>query len=442
MRIGGGGAPPHRVEPALVRRSIVVLAALVGLLASAPTVEAEPTTLELRSVEQLTPRLEQLRVYSPALQRESSVRVLTPAGFDPGRDQLPVLWLLHGGFGSDRDWTEMGNAEALTEGLPLIVVMPSNGTGGWYSDWRDVPAEGPMNWETYHLEELRPFIEARYGTRTDRGGRAVAGLSMGGFGAMHYASRHPDLFGFAAAFSGAVDSRNPAVSAVITASPFAHGGQPDDIYGARVVDEARWEANNPVDLAENLRHVEIVLRTRNGLPGGRYREGLDIVELGCWSATTSLHDRLDALGIAHTFEDRGPGAHTWPNWRDDLEATLPRIVEATSATNARPAPTTVEHVAYEPTFDAWGHEVDRIDGDHARTVLVVRPDGYDITGRGGATVTTPAGRYLPGQLVDATVGATTTTLVADDDGRTRLGIDLGDGSAPVRVVLTPQRNWV
>jgi S-formylglutathione hydrolase FrmB len=82
-------------------------------------------------------------------------------------------------------------------------------------------AEGPQRWETCHLDELRPFIEARSRTRTDRGGRAIAGLSVGGFGAMSYVARHPTSSG----------SRR------------------------------RSPAHNPLDLAANLHGVETRLRT-------------------------------------------------------------------------------------------------------------------------------------------------------------------------------------
>ena len=62
----------------------------------------------------------------------------------------------------------------------MIVVMPDAGTGGWYTDWWHGTSEGPQRWERFHLDELRPFIEARDETRTDHDGRAIAGLSMGG----------------------------------------------------------------------------------------------------------------------------------------------------------------------------------------------------------------------------------------------------------------------
>src|SRR5204863_7735029 len=121
--------------PTLRMPAFGLLVALVGSLLVMPAASAGPGGLELRSVQELSPRLTQLSVYSPALAHDANVRVLTPDGFDPGRDHLPVLWLLHGGFGSSADWTTVGDAEALTADLPVIVVMPDAGTGGWYTDW-------------------------------------------------------------------------------------------------------------------------------------------------------------------------------------------------------------------------------------------------------------------------------------------------------------------
>jgi S-formylglutathione hydrolase FrmB len=363
--------------------------------------------------------------------REMRVRVLVPEGFDPGRDHLPVLWLLHGGFGQAADWTTAGRAEELTAGLPLIVVMPDAGTGGWYADWRNATPEGPQRWETFHLDELRPFIEERYRTRTDRAGRVVAGLSMGGFGAIHYAARHPDLFGFAASFSGAVDILHPGVSAVVSASPLAHQGLPGDLFGDRVLDETRWRANNPVDLAANLRTVQVELRTGNGFPGGPHGGAPDIQEGGVSQANATLHARLDALAIPHLYDDYGPGAHTWEYWVDDLAATLPQLVAATA--QPRPDPTTVEHVAFEPRFRVWGFDVDLDRPVLEAATLTVRPDGFDLQGSGTGAVTTPP-RYTPGQRLRVTTTAgeravVATELVATGDGRVTVPVDLGPANA-------------
>src|SRR5437016_14494754 len=98
--------------------------AFVASLLVTPVASADPAGLELRSAQELSPRLTQLSVYSPALAHDANVRVLTPDGFVLGRDHLPVLWLLHGGFGSSADWTTVGGADALTAHLQAIVVVP------------------------------------------------------------------------------------------------------------------------------------------------------------------------------------------------------------------------------------------------------------------------------------------------------------------------------
>lgn len=333
--------------------------------------ERDGVGVELLGVEELSPRLSELRLRSTALARETRVRVLQPPD---GVRPLPVLFLLHGG-GLDSDhtnWTATGDAEALTEGLPLLVVMPDGGKGGWYSDWlRRDSRHGRQCWEQYHVGELLPFVRAHFRTRTDRDGTAIAGLSMGGFGAIHYAARHPDEFGFAAAFSGAVDIRHPGIGRVVRVSPEIMGGTRGDIFGDHVADEARWRAANPVDLAANLATVEVELRTGNGGKGGPFGDlpGDDTQEVGVSQATANLHRRLDELGIDHVYDDYGPGAHAWPYWNDALRRSLPRIL---AADDRRPVPERVTHVAWEPAFSVWGRRFEFDDGWRERSVTVER----------------------------------------------------------------------
>ena len=341
----------------------------------------------------LTPRLVELRLHSDALGRETRARVLRPA--DGRTEGLPVLFLLHGG-GDHSNWSDRGGAEALTEGLPLVVVMPSGGKGGWYSDWlRPDSAEGSQRWETYHVRELLPFVREHFGTRADRDATAIAGLSMGGFGALHHAARHPDLFGFAAAFSGAVDIRHPGVGRVVKVSPQIMGGRRGDIFGDHVADEAVWRAANPVDLAANLATVEVELRTGNGTRGGPYGDGPegDTQEVGVSQATANLHARLDELGIRHVYDDYGAGAHTWPYWSAALAASLERIV---ACDDRRPLPPAITHVAFEPRFSVWGHDVEIDREGLAPVTLRITPDGVEVGGEigRGARVTMPEGAVV------------------------------------------------
>jgi len=278
------------------------------------------------TIEERSARLLEVRFPSPALERDTSLRILRPANGDGTVDRLPVLWLLHGGNDDFRSWTDKGRAEELTAGLPLVVVMPDCSPFGWYSDWTKETSQGPQRWETTHLDELRPWVESTFTTRTDRAGRAIVGLSMGGFGAMSYAARHPDLFGFAASFSGALDSRDRRLSAVIQWSTGEMGGMPGDIWGDPVADASRWQEHNPTDRAQELRTVEVHVRTGDGKAGGRHGGGPDEIEAGVHRASTTFHRRLVDLGIDHEFTE-GHGVHDWPYWQDDLAATLPRIMD-------------------------------------------------------------------------------------------------------------------
>ncbi len=240
-----------------------------------------------------------------------------------------MLYLLHGGFGSYLDWTTAGQAEQLTAGLPLIVVMPEGGKGGWYSNWDNGGAGGPPAWETFHIDQLVPWVDANFRTIAARRGRAIAGLSMGGFGALSYAARHPGLFAAAASFSGAVDSNDPGVRYLIDLSPVVDGGSPGAIYGSALLDNPLAESHNPYNLAANLGTMHVALYSGNGFAGPLDppgTTGYDYQEFAVHEMTVALDRQLTRLGIPHTFDDYGNGTHSWPYWNRDLKRELPAIM--------------------------------------------------------------------------------------------------------------------
>ena len=86
----------------------------------------------------LSDRLVELRLDSDALVAPVGTRILLPTGYEPdAQRRYPVLYLLHGGLGGFRNWTDYGDVERLTTDVEVIVVMPSGGTGGWYRDWHN-----------------------------------------------------------------------------------------------------------------------------------------------------------------------------------------------------------------------------------------------------------------------------------------------------------------
>jgi S-formylglutathione hydrolase FrmB len=310
------------------RLATVLLAALLTAFAASPA-RAADHGIQVLSSQQLDSRLTDLTLSTDALAKPTHVRILVPAGYDGNAEHYPVLYLLHGALADYHSWTDAGNAEALTAGLPLIVVMPDGGQGGWYTNWVNHGSGGPPEWEHFHIDELIPWMDDHYRTIAARDGRAIAGLSMGGFGALSYAGRHPDLFDWAGSFSGAVDVIHfPSVVGVIALEAFADGGLPDDQFGDRVLNEANWRAHDPWDLAPNLRGMTVQIDTGNGRPGpyDSNKFSFDPVEEQVHEMSVSLHQRLLALGIPHTFDDYGPGTHTWPYWQRDLQQSLPSIL--------------------------------------------------------------------------------------------------------------------
>jgi S-formylglutathione hydrolase FrmB len=407
---------------AALAAALVVAAALA--LAGAPA-RAQAGGLTLVASQQLDPRLVELTFHTAALQNGTHVRVLLPDGYaSSGGRRYPVLYLLHGSIDDYRSWTDKGDAEHLTAGLPLIVVMPDAGSGGFYSDWYNSGAGGPPAWETYHVRELIPWIDAHYRTTASRAGRATAGLSMGGFGAMTYPARHPDLFVAAASFSGAVNTNDFQPTGEPDESSF-DGSQPYATWGPRQTEEVRWRGHNPWDLAENLRGLHLTLRTGNGQPGGPYGGG-DPVEAYVHQASTDLHNQLSQLGIAHVWDDYGPGGHAWPYWQRDLKETLPDIMATFAHPPAPPSPFTF--TAIEPTYDVYGWHVaiDRPPLEFSRLEGASR-HGFTVAGSGSATVVTPS-LFRPGATYPVTIAGREGRTTADGQGRLHLGLALGPGN--------------
>jgi S-formylglutathione hydrolase FrmB len=406
------------------------LAVLLGGLAPAAARAADPPTLV--KTEQLSPRLSELTFTTPALASETHVRVLVPSDYDSsGRTRYPVLYLLHGAIDDYKSWTDKGDAEAITKGLPLIVVMPDAGQFGNYTNWFNDGAFGPPEWETFHIGELIPWVDSHYPTVSRRPGRAVAGLSMGGGGAMAYAARHPDLFVSASAFSGAVDTNNPEVQPVTQASGLSDGSHsPGAIYGLRATEEVRWRGHNPLDLAGNLEGLSLTLRTGNGQPGGPYGDSGDPVEADVHEQSVSMHNRLLQLGLPHVWDDYGAGSHAWPYWQRDLRETLPDIMRTFAHPPAPPSP--FDYRSVDPAYDAYGWhvQVDRPALEFSE-LRDAGARGFELLGSGSATVTT-APHYAPGSAVAATIRTGTGTesrkLAADSAGRVSVPVAVGPGN--------------
>jgi putative tributyrin esterase len=157
------------------------------------------------------PRLETVEITSEAVGRSLRYAVLLPAGYSSDGPRYPALYLLHGIGGSYLSWNTDGVLEhAAAEHPGLVVVLPDAGNS-WYVDWAE--SEGLEAWESYLIGELIPHVERSFHVVPRREGRALAGFSMGGYGALALGLRHPHLFASIGSTSGYLDyARSSAAS--------------------------------------------------------------------------------------------------------------------------------------------------------------------------------------------------------------------------------------
>lgn len=266
------------------------------------------------SVEAIGPRAFDLTIDSPAV-GTVKVRLLVPAAFESQPStRWPALYLLHGADNSFLSWTRSTDVVALAEPTDLLVVMPEGGQHGFYSDWWNGGKGGTPMWETFHLTEVRQLLERNWHA-SDK--RAIAGLSMGGFGAMSYAARHPGMFVAAASFSGVLN-------------PYGARWQVGPaIWGSWAAQAELWRAHDPTEQAAALAGTRLYVSYGTGEQGpldAGPRQGDVEAELA--PQNEAFVRRLGQLEIPVTVDAYGPGYHSWPYWQRALHDALPMLLAA------------------------------------------------------------------------------------------------------------------
>jgi S-formylglutathione hydrolase FrmB len=137
--------------------------------------------------------------HSTALNRDMPYRVLFPSHISTDKT-LPVLYLLHGGGGGFRDWSNYSDVAEFAA-LGILLIMPE-GESSYYVNSAEHASD---RYEDFIVHDLIADVEKRFPAAANRNNRAVAGVSMGGYGAITLALKHPDLFVFAAGISPAID---------------------------------------------------------------------------------------------------------------------------------------------------------------------------------------------------------------------------------------------
>ena len=326
------------------RRARVAVAGSLLLVVAATALGAARRPLDLQSghglriesAETIDARQLAVRVSTDALQQPVDLRILLPHGYESSEAPLsgPLPVPRH-----QRPRLRLGRRPATPSRPPRTCRSSSScptrastvTAAGWFANWFNGGAGGQPMWETFHVEQVIPWVDANLRTIPERAGRAIAGLSQGGFGALSYAARHPDLFTSVASFSGGcVIDRDPQAIAISTAiiqyttTALSGVADPDAIFGPRATQELNWQAHDPGTLVTNLRGTQIGLWTGNGKPGqldpgavrSRSREPIEEITFG---ATQLFHGYLQEAGIPHDYVYYGGGTHIFQYWARDLD---------------------------------------------------------------------------------------------------------------------------
>jgi S-formylglutathione hydrolase FrmB len=413
-------------------KHLCILLGLIAANSASATPYVDVAGAHIVSQTQLTARTIALTIASPSFAANTVVEVILPTGYeaDPSKS-WPVTYYLAGTNQTHASFRTLYNGENLTASYPSIIVSPMGDAGSW-SDWYNVGAGGPPMYETFVSAQLIALIDANFRTIANRSHRAIMGESMGGFGVMMMAARHPDLFVAAASLSGGVDTNYGPHPLINSATPLLMLALPSSIYGIRLNQEVRWRGHNPTDLADNLRDIALQVRTGNGTLNMANGETLgDLV--GCVLESTmilpesvSFHNTLGALSIPHTWQQYSWGCHSPAHFGQEISDSLPGFVAAFGA----PPPSTFNYRSINPQFSVHGWSVA---ADPARALEFLQltnvgSEGLSLSGSGTTVVTTPP-LFVPSAQVGVVVDGVTSTVAATATGQITFNVNLGAANA-------------
>jgi enterochelin esterase family protein len=239
---------------------------------------------------------------SPGNAMSRRMTVYTPAGYETSKEKYPVLYLLHGAGGDEEAWIALGRASQILDNLiakgkakPMIVVMtngnviqeaaPGESTMGYYkpSFMIEHTMDGLFE-ETF--PDVIKFVESNYRVKAEKAGRAIAGLSMGGYHSLHISRYYPNMFDYVGLFSAAII--------------------PNQNVKSKVYD------NLDATLETQMKNGYKLYWIGMGKTDFLYQSGVD------------FRAKLDKLGMKYTYRE-SDGGHTWTNWRVYLSEFVPLL---------------------------------------------------------------------------------------------------------------------
>lgn len=252
---------------------------------------------------------------SPVLQRNTRINVVIPTPALEGQplaQELPVLYLLHGLHGDADSWVQFSNVVRYAEEAGIAVVMPSAGNS-FYQDM----VHGERVY-TYMTKELPAYIQGIFPVSQKREDAYIAGLSMGGYGAWFLALRRPDLYCFAASFSGPMD-----IGFRINGLP-KQMNAPTPFYVDTCFGDLTKIGGSDRDLFTLFAAAE--------------KESLPRLYQSCGTAdflymmNVGAHKKFTDMGAEITYREIAGMSHEWDFWDDEIRHVL-RMIKKERAKN-------------------------------------------------------------------------------------------------------------
>ncbi|MEO8532880.1 MAG: alpha/beta hydrolase family protein [Flavobacterium sp.] len=247
-------------------------------------------------------KVDTLQIASTAMGKTYKAAVVLPGSYTKSKSTFPVLYLLHGAYGHFSDWLKNTPNKKLVQSLSdqynIIIVMPEGET---FSFYLDSPVNKESQFETFITQEVIQKVDKTYKTISNRSGRVITGLSMGGHGALYLSARHPDLFCAAGSMSGAVDmgamlNRDSSAQVIKLMQP---------VFGEKSSNSELYEQNSVLGMLDKIKANKLPLIIDCGVDDF-------LIE-----PNRELHRRLVYNKVDHDYTER-PGAHTWEYWENSL----------------------------------------------------------------------------------------------------------------------------
>jgi len=246
----------------------------------------------------------EVRFHSEALGSDSMITVLCPDDCDR---PLGVLYLLHGMGDDHTTWTSRVDiAAAMTLACAEFMIVVPDAAGSYFCN---IPGLDGGRYEDLIARDLVGYIDANYNTLAERRGRVAAGLSMGGYGSLMLAMRHPDLFCGVSSHSGSLY--------------FGHEPHPfEKPYPTGLMQLLKDETPD-VDYSVFSLATKLAASDEHSFPAIRFDCGMDDYQN---DTNRRLHAHLNSLGVENSYEEF-PGGHTWDYWRANFDKTLDFAIE-------------------------------------------------------------------------------------------------------------------